>query len=162
MNKSRGGGRFQLSLVLMLEQRIAKHTLNSVLKISKTGTLFTVFPTKSTPFHYVLSLYFTPNHSVFFFFFVLFFCFCFCFVLFFVVVVVFCGGWVSDLRKPTLSPLKCHFSYPRRWQRCALPSSVSSFFSFFVVVFFCFFFGSSIGTKLTSKRPPPGNKCIIQ
>ena len=52
----------------MFEQRIAKHTLNSVLKISKTDTLFTVFLTKSTPFHYVLSLYFTPNHSVFFFF----------------------------------------------------------------------------------------------
>ena len=47
------GGRFQVSLVPMLEQRIEKHTLNSVLKISKTGTLSTVFPTKSAPFHYV-------------------------------------------------------------------------------------------------------------
>ena len=28
-----GGGRFQVSLVPMLEQRIGKHTLNSVLKI---------------------------------------------------------------------------------------------------------------------------------
>ena len=28
----------------------AKDTLNSVLKVSKTGTLFTVVPTKSTPF----------------------------------------------------------------------------------------------------------------
>ena len=41
-----GGGGFQVSWVPMLEQRIAKQTLNSVLKISKTGTLFTVFPTK--------------------------------------------------------------------------------------------------------------------
>ena len=38
-------------------------------------------------------LYFTPNHSVY-----------------------------SDLRKPTLFPLKCHFSDPKRWQRCTLPS----------------------------------------
>ena len=72
--------RFQVSLVPMLEQRTAKHTLNSVLKILKTGTLFTVFSTKSTPFHYVLSLYFTPNHSVIFI--------------------------LSDLRKPTLFQLK--------------------------------------------------------
>ena len=90
-----GAGRFQVSLVPMLEQRTEKHILNSVLKISKTGTLFTVFPTKSTPFHYVLinsiffktvknlryssimvpSLYFTPNHSV----------------------------YLSDLRKPNVS-----------------------------------------------------------
>ena len=86
-------------LVLMTEQRIEKHTLNSVLKISKKGTLLS--PTKSTPFHYVLinSIFFktvknlryssimvpsifTPNHSV----------------------------YLSDLRKPTLFPLKCHFS----------------------------------------------------
>ena len=48
-----GGGDFQVSLVPMLKQRIEKYTLNSVLKISKTGTLFTMFPTKGTPFHYV-------------------------------------------------------------------------------------------------------------
>ena len=47
------GGGFQASLIPMLEQRIEKHTLNSVLK-KKIGTLFTVFPTKITPFHYVL------------------------------------------------------------------------------------------------------------
>ena len=29
---------------------------------------------------------------------------------------------LSDLRKPILFALKCHFSYPKRWQRCALPS----------------------------------------
>ena len=75
---------FQVTLVPMLEQRIAKHTLNSVLKISKTGTLFTVFPTKSTPFHYVFSLYFISNHSV----------------------------SLSDLRKSIIFPLKCHFSDP--------------------------------------------------
>ena len=47
--------RFQVSLVSMLEQRTTeKHTLNRVFKVSKTGSLFTVFPTKSTPFHYVL------------------------------------------------------------------------------------------------------------
>ena len=97
------GGRFQVSLVPMLEQRI---TLNSVLKISQTGTLFTVFPTKCTHFRYVLinsiffktvknlryssimvpSMYFIPNHSV----------------------------YLSDLRNPTLFPLKCHFSDPKR------------------------------------------------
>ena len=43
------GDRFQVSLVPMLEQRIAKHTLNSVLKIANTGTLFTV-PHKKYPF----------------------------------------------------------------------------------------------------------------
>ena len=48
-----------------------------------TGTVFTVFPTKSTPFHYVVSLYFTPNHSVFLFVF-----------------------FISDLRKPTPFPTK--------------------------------------------------------
>ena len=82
--RGRGGGegRLQVSLIPMLKQRIAKHTLNSVLKISKAGTLSTVFPTKGAPFHYVLSLYFTSNHSV----------------------------SLSDLRTPTLFPLKCHFS----------------------------------------------------
>ena len=44
----KGGGRgfFQVSLVPMLEQRIEKHTLNSVLKKKKkkkTRTLFTLF-----------------------------------------------------------------------------------------------------------------------
>ena len=102
-----GGGSLQVSLVPLLEQRIAKHTLNSVLKISKTCTLFTVFPTESTPFHNVLSLYFTPNHSGFFFVF---------FVLFFF------SSFLSDLRKLTLFPLKCNFSDPKRRQRCALPS----------------------------------------
>ena len=78
-------GRYQVSLVPMLEQRIEKHTLNSVLNISQTDTLFSVFPTKSTHFRYVLinsiffktvknlryssimvpSVYFTPNHSVY-------------------------------------------------------------------------------------------------
>ena len=98
-------GRFQVSLLPMLEQRIARHTLNSVLKISNTGTLFSMFPTKSIPYHHVLinsiffktvknllyssimvpSLYFFPlNHSV----------------------------YLSDLRKPTFFSLKCHFSDP--------------------------------------------------
>ena len=100
-------GRWQVSLAPMPQKRIEKHTLSRVIKLSKTG------PHKNTPFHYVLinsnffktvknlryssimvlCLYFTLNHSVY-----------------------------SDLRKPTLFPLKCHFSDPKRWQRCALPS----------------------------------------
>ena len=47
------------------------------------------------PFHYVLSLYFTPNHSVF---------------------------SIRFEKKPTLFPLKRRFSDPKRWQHCALPS----------------------------------------
>ena len=117
-----GGRRFQVSLVPRFEQRFAKHTLNNLLKISKTDTLFTVFPTKSTPFHYGLSLYFIPNHRV-------------VFIKF-------------EKRKPTLFPLKCHFSDPKRWQRCALPNLKKVPF---LIVFFC----SSIRTKLTNKRPAP-------
>ena len=57
------GGRLQVNLVSMLEQSNEKHTLNSVLKISKTGTLFIVFPTKVPLFTMsimVPSLYFYP------------------------------------------------------------------------------------------------------
>ena len=73
----------------------------------------------------VPSLYFTPDHSV----------------------------YLSDLRKPTIFPLKCHFSDPKRWQRCALPKLKKYTFASFVFFFFRFF--PSIGTKLTSKRPHP-------
>ena len=45
-----GGGRFQVRLVPMLEQSIEKYTINSVLKISKTGTLFHCVPHKKYPF----------------------------------------------------------------------------------------------------------------
>ena len=94
-------------------RRMPAYTISSPISLrlrwAKTGTLFTVFPTKSTHIHYVLSLYFTPNHSV----------------------------SLSDLRKPILFPLKCHFSDPKRWQRCALPSLKKVPF---LVLFFFFLF----------------------
>ena len=48
--------------------------------------------------------------------------------------------------KLTLFNKKLYFSYPERWQRCALPSSEKV--PFLIVFFFC----SSIGTKLGWKR----------
>ena len=130
-----GGGRegFEISLVPMLERSIAKHTLNSVFKISKTGTLFTVFPTKTIPFHDFLSLHFTPNRTVFF----------------------LCVFFIIRFEKTYPFPRKMPFSDPKRWQRCALPSLKKK--HPFSSLFFFFFFGSSLGTKSTSKCrfPPP-------
>ena len=63
---------------------------------------------------------------------------------------------LSDLRKPTLFPLKCHFSDSKRWQRYALPSLKKV--PFLVVFSFC----SSIGTKSTSNAPPPPTEIMYR
>ena len=93
----------------------------------KTGTLFTVFPTKGFSFHYVLSLYFTPNHSVFFFFF-------------------FYQSWKN---LPLFQPKKCFFSDPKRRQRCALASLRKKY------PFSSFFVQASVPSRLASAPPPP-------
>ena len=67
------------------------------------------------------------------------------------------------MRKLTLFPLKCHFSDPKRGQRCALPSLKKKypFSSFFF--FFSFFVQASVPSRLVSALPlppPQGNKCI--
>ena len=55
--------------------------------------------------------------------------------------------WFFSIRAWKTDPflLKLYFSYPKRWQRCALPSSEKYPFT----SLFC----SSIGTKLGCKRP---------
>ena len=48
----------------MLEQRIAKHTLNSVVEVLKIDTIFTLFSLKSNPFPCIIrkSIYFHGRH----------------------------------------------------------------------------------------------------
>ena len=50
-----GGGRSLVRGVPMREQRIVKHTLNSVIDILNLTPLFTVFSLKCDPFHCVQS-----------------------------------------------------------------------------------------------------------
>ena len=126
----------------MLEPRIEKHTLNSVLKISKTGTLFTVFPTKSIPFHYV-----NNNWSWF-------------------PVCIFTAIKSQRLfirfEKTYPFPIKMP-SDPKRWQRCALPSLKKKvlflifffFFFFLLLLFFFFFVQASVPSWLASSPLPP-------
>ena len=151
-----GGGALPGQLGTDACTKDCESTLNSVLKISKTGTLFTVFPTKNTPLHYVLSLYFTPNHSG----------------LQIIYLFIFLFFFSLDLRKLTLFSTKMPFFLTLNddsalhcpaWKK----STLSRRFFFF------FLFCSSIDTKSTSKRPalvpdpPPSthtqwNKCIAK
>ena len=101
-----------------------------------------MFPTKSTPYHYIFinssffnktvknlryssimvpSLYFTLTHSI----------------------------YLWDLRKPILFPLKWHFSDHKLWQRYALHSLKTKF------PFSSFFFSSSRQAIAPPPKPAP-------
>ena len=103
--------------VLILEQTIDERTLNSVFWVSVKTTLFAVLSEKLPLFTALLSLT-TLNTEYFF-----------------------------PLRPEKLTLFyKLYFFYPKRWQRCALPSSKKGTLSHRV---FC----SRIGTKLACKHP---------
>ena len=63
--------------------------------------------------------------------------------------------FLSDLRKPTLFQLKCQFSDPKGWQRCALPSLKKVPFLDVFFFFFFFFVQASVPSRLVSPPPSP-------